>query len=107
MDQIDTGWNMFDALAADADFTTDGKADVVARKPDGSLWLYRGNGAGGWASSEPIWLGGGWNMLDKVVSPGDFSGDGKADLIGRKPNGDLCLYKGNGAAWWLNVSCRS
>jgi FG-GAP repeat len=32
-----------------------------------------------------------------LFSPGDFTGDGKADLIARKPNGDLLLYRGNAA----------
>jgi hypothetical protein len=36
-----------------------------------------------------------------VVAPGDFDGDGRPDLIGRKPNGELYLYSGTGAAPWF------
>ncbi|EAX0569006.1 hypothetical protein WX77_25030, partial [Salmonella enterica] len=32
------------------DFDGDGKADLVARKPNGELWLYSGNGTGGFTS---------------------------------------------------------
>ena len=36
------------------------------------------------------------------MSPGDFSGDGKTDLLTRDPNGTLRLYTGNGRAGWLS-----
>jgi hypothetical protein len=31
-----------------------------------------------------------------VFSTGDFTGDGKTDILGVKANGDLVLYRGNG-----------
>ncbi|WP_088801570.1 hypothetical protein [Streptomyces sp. 2114.4] len=40
----------------------------------------------------------GWNTYDALVAPGDIDLDGKADLIARQPNGDLCFYKGTGDA---------
>jgi hypothetical protein len=98
---LGTGWQMFDLMVGTDDFTGDGFADVVARKPDGTLWLYRGNGAGGWLTGIGEQVGAAWNMFDQVVAPGDFSGDGLADIIGRKPDGTLWLYRGNGAGGWL------
>jgi hypothetical protein len=35
---------------------------VIARDPDGKLWLYRGNGTGGWVPSRTA-LGVGWSSL--------------------------------------------
>ena len=35
-------------------------------------------------------------MFAKVLSPGDYTGDGKADIMGVTPGGDLYLYRGNG-----------
>ena len=79
------------------DFTGDGAADVLARKPDGTLWLYAGNGRGGWAAAGRR-IGLGWQVFDRVLSPGDFTGDGAADVLARKPDGTLWLYPGNGGA---------
>ncbi|MGC5410899.1 FG-GAP repeat domain-containing protein, partial [Streptomyces sp. DT225] len=41
-------------------------------------------------------LGGGWSGYNAIVGPGDLSGDGKGDLLGRTTSGDLYLFKGNG-----------
>ncbi|MEU4277746.1 FG-GAP repeat domain-containing protein [Streptomyces tanashiensis] len=42
-------------------------------------------------------IGGGWDIYNTVVGPGDLSGDGKGDLLARDRSGVLYLYKGNGA----------
>jgi hypothetical protein len=77
------------------DFTGDGKADVHAITSNGELYLYRGNGLGGFTGAG-VRIGAGWGTFVKVLSPGDFTGDGKTDLIGAKSNGELYLYRGNG-----------
>ena len=59
-------------------FDADGNADVLAVTSTGSLRLYRGNGTGYVTGGSQIGLS--WNMFDTVFSPGDFTGDGKADL---------------------------
>jgi hypothetical protein len=79
------------------DFTGDGKADVMGVKPNGDLYLYRGNGTGGFNPTTGTKIGAGWGIFAKVFSPGDFTGDSKADLVGVKANGDLYLYRGDGA----------
>ncbi|MFI8324655.1 FG-GAP repeat domain-containing protein [Streptomyces sp. NPDC085529] len=93
------GWQAMDTLLAPGDVDGDGKADLLAReRATGTLWLYPGNGADGYGARTSI--GGGWGMFDVLLAPGDFNGDGKADLIGRTPTGDLWLYKGTGGAPW-------
>ncbi len=89
------GWNMFDVLFTPGDFTGDGRPDVIGRKPDGTLWLYTGNGSAWWTGSARR-INAGWGIFDTVFSPGDFTGDGRPDLIARKPDGTLWLYAGNG-----------
>ena len=37
-------------------------------------------------------------MFTQLITPGDFTGDGRADLLGRTASGRLFLYRGNGVA---------
>ena len=66
--------------------------------------MYRGNGAGGWVtgSGEPI--GSGWQGFTALLAPGDFSGDGKPDVLARTSGGALLMYRGNGAGGWVTGS---
>ncbi|WP_245531547.1 FG-GAP repeat domain-containing protein [Arthrobacter globiformis] len=47
------------------DFNGDGKSDVLARDSGGSLWLYPGNGHGGWLAR--VKVGSGWNGFTALV----------------------------------------
>ena len=81
------------------DFNSDGKADFVSRDSSGRLWLYRGNGTGGFLPQ--LQIGSGWNGMTSIVSPGDFSGDRKADIVARDSAGTLWLYPGTGTGGFL------
>ena len=81
------------ATAAKADFSADGKADIVWQRDDGSLSIWVMSGTTSIAapalspgSVDPAW---------RVVATGDFNGDGKADLVWQHTNGWL-------AAWLMN-----
>lgn len=95
------GWDAFDALETVGDFSGDGYGDVIAREPSTNLlWLYLGNGRGGWWT--PRVIGNGWNGYDVIVGPGDMNGDQKVDVVARETaTGRLWLYPGNGSAGWL------
>jgi hypothetical protein len=97
---IGAGWQDFTALLAPGDFSGDGTPDLLARLPDGRLLLYRGNGTGGWLPGAPE-VGSGWQPFTALLAPGDFSGDGKPDVIARQADGTLLLYRGNGSGGWL------
>ena len=87
------GWGSFTAVFSPGDFNGDGRADVITRTADTSLYLYPGNGSGGWLPRQRI--GAGWNFTS-IISPGDFSGDGRSDLLARSADGSLWMYPGNG-----------
>jgi GH25 family lysozyme M1 (1,4-beta-N-acetylmuramidase) len=89
------GWDAFDMLVGTKDFNGDGKADLLARMRDGSLWFYPGTGTGAYGAAGKIGNFG-WDAFDSLTAVGDFNGDGKNDLVARKPDGSLWLYAGTG-----------
>lgn len=97
--QVGAAWNRFTSIFGAGDFNGDGSMDVVARSSDGTLYLYPGNGAGGWQAARAI--GAGWNAFSSIMSSGDFTGDHASDIVARAGDGTLWLYPGNGAGGFL------
>ncbi|WP_052685607.1 FG-GAP-like repeat-containing protein [Lentzea aerocolonigenes] len=92
--EIGHGWNAFDTVLS-ADVTGDGYTDLVARKPDGTLWLYANDSKNdGLPYSSGRQIGNGWNVFDTIVGA-DLTGDGYAELVGRKPDGTIWMYANN------------
>jgi hypothetical protein len=81
------------------DFNHDGKADLVARTPDGHVFVALTNAAGTGFAPQTLWAtwyaGPGFAWLDVLV--GDFNGDGNLDLLARTPAGRIFLALGNGS----------
>jgi hypothetical protein len=102
---IGVGWNVVNSLSAAGDVDGDSINDFVARKTDGTLWLYGTNGRGGWGTIRQI--GTGWNVFKTVFSPGNFDGTGGPDVLGRASNGDLYLYRGDGGGGWQGDRIRA
>ncbi|WP_323958860.1 hypothetical protein GC088_09895 [Arthrobacter sp. JZ12] len=94
---VGIGWEGF-TIVAPGDFNGDGYSDVVARDKAGALYLYPGNGSGGWKARAKI--GSGWHGFTAMVGPGDFNGDQYVDVIARDKYGALYLYPGNGSGGW-------
>jgi hypothetical protein len=83
------------AMAA-GDVNGDGRADVVASGPDGTLWFYLGNGTSAPFSGGPVQIGfSGWAAFD-WLGLADVNGDGRADLLAITPDGRLFYYPNNG-----------
>ena len=98
---IGHGWNIFNLVTSGDDFSGDGHADLLARANDGALWLYPGNGTGGFLSRRQI--GSGWNAFTSFSSVGNFSGSGTPGVIGRAHDGTLWLYNGSGSGSFRSV----
>ncbi|WP_326575718.1 FG-GAP-like repeat-containing protein [Actinacidiphila glaucinigra] len=74
------------------DMNGDRRADAVLRDEAGRLWLMPGNGTGRLIGN------GGWNAMNALVRHGDFSRDGREDVIAsEKATGKLWLYPGTGS----------
>jgi hypothetical protein len=98
-DQIGDGWGICSAVFSPGDFTSDGHPDVMyLRRDDGTLWLYRGAGNGGWGA--PTQVGSGFAGYTRIFSPGDFDGDGYPDVLAVAPSGALWLFSGDGFGGW-------
>ncbi|WP_327289692.1 FG-GAP repeat domain-containing protein [Streptomyces sp. NBC_01198] len=95
---IGAGWNTYTTLTATGDLTGDGKADLVGVDASGGLWLYKGTGDATAPYAARTKVGTGWSTYTVLLGPGDLTGDGKADLVGRDASGGLWLYKGTGNA---------
>src|SRR4029453_5247375 len=97
---IGSSWNRFSKVLSPRDFSGNGHSDVTGLRR-GALRLYTGNGVGGWADPAGAVVGTSWDQFVNVTSPGDFSGDGKTDLLGVRADGVMLMYRANGASGWV------
>ncbi|MDA1362226.1 VCBS repeat-containing protein [Glycomyces luteolus] len=64
--EVTCGWGGYDQITGVGDFNRDGHADWLARRTsDGALYLYKGNGSGGYGSRQQI--GTGWNGMSYLA----------------------------------------
>ncbi|MCH5672510.1 FG-GAP repeat domain-containing protein [Streptomyces gilvus] len=91
-----TGWPTSARFVPFGDLSGDRCNDVLVRLSSGALRLYKpGCNAALKPSTSYTTLGNsGWNQYDVLTSPGDVSGDGRADLVARNSaTGTVYLYK--------------
>ncbi|MET7738278.1 VCBS repeat-containing protein [Streptomyces sp. NPDC005402] len=87
-----TGWQAYNKIAAPGDMNADGKPDLLARTPTGTLYYYPGKGDGSFGSR--VRIGTGWQQYDELIGAGDLNGDGVGDLLARTFSGTLYRYTG-------------
>ncbi|GAB2726251.1 trypsin-like serine protease [Streptomyces bullii] len=93
--QIADNWKTRTRIVTPGDVTGDHLPDLLSVDSGGYLWIYPGKGDGTFAPR--VKVGSGWNQYNSLRGHGDFTGDGKTDLIARgKSNGYVYLYKGTG-----------
>ncbi|MEU1041458.1 trypsin-like serine protease [Streptomyces sp. NPDC005907] len=95
--QIFDNWKTRTRTVAPGDVTGDALPDLLSVDSAGYLWIYPGKGNGSFSAR--VQVSSGWNQYNSVRGHGDFTGDGKADLITRNKSGSyVYLYKGTGKA---------
>src|SRR6266540_2541679 len=98
-------WTAAQLMFSPGDFSGDGRADVIYRDAaNANLFLRRG-AAGGGLEGSSVQIGTAWGIADWIFSPGDFTGDGKADVIYRNgSNNNLYLVPGNGTGGFVGTT---
>ncbi|WP_170068071.1 FG-GAP repeat domain-containing protein [Lentzea guizhouensis] len=84
--------------------TGDFAADLIARRTDGTLVVYRGTGRLNGTSTfeSPVEVNVGWRDITSI-SIADVTGDGDNDIIGRWPDGRLFTYPNVGVFDGMNT----
>ncbi|MFG3188340.1 FG-GAP repeat domain-containing protein [Streptomyces omiyaensis] len=93
---IGGGWQIYDRIEATGNIAGSVHADIVARDKAGVLWLYQGNGTGGFTGR--VQVGGGWQTYDQISGGSDYTGDGRPDLVASDKTGVLWMYRSTGSA---------
>ncbi|MFJ7272489.1 FG-GAP-like repeat-containing protein [Streptomyces sp. NPDC099050] len=90
-----SSWDSMNPVGSAGDLTGDGKNDVAAvEDATGKLFVYPGLGNGQFGAR--IQAGTGWDVMSSISGAGDYTGDGKDDLIARDNTGKLWVYPGQG-----------
>ncbi|MFJ4964111.1 Trypsin [Streptomyces sp. ADI96-02] len=95
--RVGGGGLAYSMVRGNGDLTNDGKADIVALGGGGKLYVFPGTGKAS-APFAPKVLVRTWDAVSALVTTGDFTGDGHADVIVRVKTGQLYLYPGTGKA---------
>lgn len=95
--RVGVGWGDIAMQTTLDDFSGDGRADLLATLPDGTLIMYI-FGQSGTITSQRV-VGAGWTSRNLMYSPGDMTGDGVRDLVARGTDGKLWVYTNNNGSW--------
>ena len=97
--QVAIGWGWSGLDITMIDFDGDGNQDLLARRSDGQLLLYRTDGASNFLNEDRKVVGSGWNSVDAAtVNPG-FLGAGTTGLTVRFKDGTLAYYPIVAGTW--------
>jgi len=92
--QVGAGWTGYTGDIAD--INGDGRPDLLAVDPAGTMWLYpNAGGTGGNTFGARIQVGAGWSGY-QAIDAGQLTGSGRAAVLGVDPAGTMWYYPNTG-----------
>ncbi|MFI8104117.1 FG-GAP repeat domain-containing protein [Streptomyces sp. NPDC086023] len=88
--KVGPGWNAYNQLVGADDIDGDGRADLVARAFDGTLWSYRSTGSGTFAARAKYGTGG--EALRFLAGHGSVPDYGRHSVLASAAGGELYEY---------------
>ncbi|MDR6555704.1 PKD repeat protein [Arthrobacter pascens] len=82
-----------------ADYNRDSAQDILAKRSDGSLVLYRSTGLGTFQPGQYPVVGGGWNSTNSITTLEGYQGAGTYGLMARLTDGRLAYYPIHNGTW--------
>jgi hypothetical protein len=80
------------------DFDQDGSQDLLAKRSDGRLVLFRSNGTGAFVAESRPAVGSGWNSINSITAVAGFT-TGSSGLLARITDGRLAHYPFSRGTW--------
>ncbi|MFF9625648.1 FG-GAP-like repeat-containing protein [Streptomyces griseosporeus] len=95
--RLATHWTGYKKLIGAGDLTGDGRGDLLVQDTSNELWRYDANTTSPVGFRPRVKVFDDWGAsYNAVVGVGDFTGDGRADLVSRDTSGNLWRNDGNG-----------
>ncbi|MFE1272371.1 hypothetical protein [Streptomyces sp. NPDC058758] len=94
--KVGGGWQVYNKLVGGSDLNNDGRGDLLATDTSGVLWFYASTGDATRPFKPRVRVGGGWQVYNLLVAPGNLAGASGGDLLARDKDGVLWMYLGKG-----------
>ncbi|MEU6983688.1 hypothetical protein ABZ946_09685 [Streptomyces sp. NPDC046324] len=94
--KIGGGWQIYNKITGGSDLNNDGRGDLLATDTSGVLWAYFSTGDAAKPFKPRKRIGGGWQVYNLLIAPGNLTGAPGGDLLARDTSGVLWLYLGKG-----------
>jgi len=88
-----TDWKLVNV----ADFSGDGRSDIMWREAGGNLVIWLSTATGGWTAGYSTTVPPSW----KIAGVGDFNGDGRPDILWRNDDGTVTDWLNNGSGSFI------